>query len=119
MKLEAKTAYQSLERYQVVDVREAEEFAESRIPGAKLLPLSEFAARVAELPKDEPVVLYCRSGGRSAQAAAWLAAKGHAEVLNLEGGILAWYRAGLPLDTTPVEATYRYGWMSAGFEVER
>lgn len=109
------------EKVLFVDVREAEEFAESRIPGAKLLPLSEFAARVAELPKDEPVVLYCRSGGRSAQAAAWLAAKGHAEVLNLEGGILAWYRAGLPLDTTPVEATYREltpheakGWVEAG-----
>ncbi|WP_018467898.1 rhodanese-like domain-containing protein [Calidithermus timidus] len=90
-----------------VDVREAEEFADSRIPGAKLVPLSEFAGRAGELSKDEPLVLYCRSGGRSAQAAAWLAAKGYTKVLNLEGGILAWYRAGLPLDSTPVEATYR------------
>ncbi|GIW29733.1 MAG: transferase [Meiothermus sp.] len=95
------------EKVLFVDVREAEEFANSRIPGAKLVPLSEFAGRAAELPEDEPVVLYCRSGGRSAQAAAWLAAKGYARVLNLDGGILAWYRAGLPLDTVPVEVTYR------------
>ncbi|MCS7058118.1 MAG: rhodanese-like domain-containing protein [Meiothermus sp.] len=87
-----------------VDVREPEEFAQARIEGARLIPLSEFAARHQEIPKDEPVVLYCRSGARSAQAAAWLSAKGYPNILNLDGGILAWYQAGLPLDTEPQEA---------------
>jgi len=90
-----------------VDVREPEEFAQVRIEGAQLIPLSEFAGRYQELPKDQPVVLYCRSGNRSAQAAAWLSAKGYTNLLNLDGGIMAWYQTGLPLDTEPLEATYQ------------
>jgi len=90
-----------------VDVREPEEFAQMRIAGAKLIPLSEFAGRYQEIPKDQPVVLYCRSGNRSAQAAAWLSAKGYTHLLNLDGGIMAWYRAGQPLDTEPQEVTYQ------------
>jgi rhodanese-related sulfurtransferase len=89
-----------------VDVREVEEYAQARIPGARLLPLSEFMARYQELPKDTPVVLYCRTGNRSWQAAAWLAQRGYTQVLNLEGGIVRWYRSGLPVDTTPVEEVY-------------
>ncbi|RDI95106.1 rhodanese-like domain-containing protein [Meiothermus sp. QL-1] len=90
-----------------VDVREPEEYAQARIEGAKLIPLSELAQRHGEIPKDKPVVLYCRGGNRSAQAAGWLAAKGYSNLLNLEGGIMAWYQAGLPLDTAPQEATYQ------------
>ncbi|WP_027881183.1 rhodanese-like domain-containing protein [Meiothermus rufus] len=90
-----------------VDVREPEEFAQVRLEGAQLIPLSEFAGRYQELPKNQPVVLYCRSGNRSAQAAAWLSAKGYAHLFNLDGGIMAWYQAGLPLDTQPLEATYQ------------
>lgn len=90
-----------------IDVREPEEFAQVRIEGAKLIPLSEFAGRIGEIPHDQPVVLYCRSGNRSAQAAAWLSAKGYSNLLNLDGGIMAWYQAGLPLDTTPLEAIYQ------------
>jgi len=88
------------------DVREVEEYAQARIPGASLLPLSELVARHGEIPKDTPVVLYCRTGNRSWQAAAWLAGQGYSNVLNLEGGLVRWYRAGLPVDTTPVEAGY-------------
>ncbi len=89
-----------------VDVREPEEFAQVRIEGAPLIPLSEFAGRSGEIPKDQPVVLYCRSGNRSAQAAGWLSAKGYTNLLNLDGGIMAWYQAGLSLDTQPLEVTY-------------
>lgn len=90
-----------------IDVREPEEFAQARLEGAGLIPLSEFAGRFQEIPKDQQVVLYCRSGNRSAQAAAWLSAKGYSNLLNLDGGIMAWYQAGLPLDTQPLEATYQ------------
>jgi rhodanese-related sulfurtransferase len=89
-----------------IDVREVEEYAQARIPGASLLPLSEFMARYGEIPQDRPVVLYCRTGNRSWQAAAWLASLGYDQVLNLEGGIVRWYRSGLPVDTTPVEVCY-------------
>ncbi|TFU27042.1 rhodanese-like domain-containing protein [Thermus tengchongensis] len=89
-----------------IDVREVEEYAQARIPGAGLVPLSEFVARYGEIPKDRPVVLYCRTGNRSWQAAAWLTAQGYANVYNLEGGIVRWYRSGLPVDTSPVEVGY-------------
>jgi rhodanese-related sulfurtransferase len=89
-----------------IDVREVEEYAQARIPGASLLPLSEFMARYGEIPQDRPVVLYCRTGNRSWQAAAWLASLGYDQVLNLDGGIVRWYRSGLPVDTTPVEVGY-------------
>ncbi len=101
---EAKALYEKDALF--VDVREVEEYAQARIPGATLVPLSEFLARYGEIPKDRPVVLYCRTGNRSWQAAAWLAGQGYQNVLNLEGGIVRWYRAGLPVDTTPVEVGY-------------
>jgi len=100
---EAKRLYE--EGVPFFDVREVEEYAQARIPGARLLPLSEFMARFQEIPKDRPVVLYCRTGNRSWQAAAWLTAQGY-QVYNLEGGIVRWYHAGLPVDTAPVEAGY-------------
>ena len=88
------------------DVREVEEYAQARIPGARLLPLAEVMARFVEIPKDVPVVLYSRTGNGARSAAAWLSAQGY-RVYNLEGGIVRWYRAGLPVDTTPMEAAYR------------
>jgi rhodanese-related sulfurtransferase len=90
-----------------VDVREPGEFAQVRIQGAQLMPLSEFAERYQDIPKDQAVILYCRSGNRSAQAAAWLAAKGYEKLLNLEGGIMAWYQAGLALDSEVLEVAYQ------------
>lgn len=60
----------------LVDVRTPEEFAEGHIAGARNVPVSELASRLAELPRNVPVVVYCRSGGRSASAASQLAAAG-------------------------------------------
>ncbi len=89
-----------------IDVREVEEFAQLRIPGAELLPISEFTARFNEIPKDKPVVLYCRTGNRSEQAINWLAQQGWDNLINLSGGIMRWYQAGLSLDTQPIDALY-------------
>jgi rhodanese-related sulfurtransferase len=89
-----------------VDVREAEEFAQARIRGAQRISLSELASRYQEIPTSQPLVLYCRSGNRSAQAAGWLATKGYTNLFNLDGGILGWYQSGFPLDTKTLEATY-------------
>lgn len=82
----------------LVDVREPNEFDEVHAQGAHLLPLSEFEARFQELPKDRPLVMICRSGARSARAGQYLLENGYTDVVNLEGGTLAWKDAGLPTE---------------------
>jgi len=76
----------------LVDVRQPQEYEQTHIPGASLMPLSEFESRVFELPTDKELIFYCKSGNRS-QMAAMLA--GEAEITekpiyHLAGGILAW-----------------------------
>jgi len=80
----------------LVDVREPHEYAEVHAQDAQLLPLSEFEARYQDLPRDRPLVMICRSGARSARAGQFLLGQGYPEVVNLEGGTLAWVDAGLP-----------------------
>jgi rhodanese-related sulfurtransferase len=80
----------------LVDVREPNEFAEFRAEGAVLFPLSTFMLRYQSLPHDRRLLMICRTGARSGQATAFLRANGWAEVDNVEGGTLAWMRAGLP-----------------------
>lgn len=73
----------------LVDVREPAEYAAGHLPGAVLLPLGQFAARAAELPVDQDIVIYCQRGGRSVQAAGILRALPGREggrVRELEGG---------------------------------
>jgi hydroxyacylglutathione hydrolase len=77
-------------RVRVLDVRRASEFAEGHIPGATNIAHTRLAARLGEVPAG-PLVINCRSGGRSARAASFLARRGH-EVINLEGGYLGWER---------------------------
>ncbi len=88
----------------LLDVREAGEFAEVRAPGAVLVPTSQFQARVGELPTDRPLMVVCHLGGRSAAVAGFLLRAGRTDVVNVEGGMDAWERAGLPVRRgTPVE----------------
>lgn len=82
----------------LVDVREQNEYDELRAGGAELLPLSEFEARFAELPRNQPLVMICRSGARSARAGQYLLDQGYTDIVNLEGGTLAWQEAGLPTE---------------------
>jgi rhodanese-related sulfurtransferase len=81
---------------QIVDVREADEFAGplGHIAGAKLMPLGTLAARIAELDRGRPVVAVCRAGSRSAQAVAILTQAGFDAVANLAGGMLRWRAEG-------------------------
>jgi rhodanese-related sulfurtransferase len=83
----------------IVDVREPEEFASERIEGSVLMPMSQFVARHAELPRDRPLVMQCHSGSRSASATMYLVQRGWTDVRNLDGGIAAWMRDGLPVRT--------------------
>src|SRR5947207_1100812 len=80
----------------LLDVREQDEWDAGHIDGAQHIPLGELAARMGEVPRDRTVVAVCRSGSRSDRAARGLRAAGFAAE-NLDGGVTAWSRAGLPL----------------------
>jgi len=90
---------ENLERVQVVDVREPEEFTGSlgHIPGARLIPLGSLEARRDTLERERPVVTVCRSGARSAQASVLLGKAGFSRVANLAGGMLRWRAQRFPV----------------------
>jgi adenylyltransferase/sulfurtransferase len=74
----------------VLDVREDYEWAASRLAGALHVPMGDLRAKLDELPRDREIVVYCRSGARSSNAAAMLRNAGFARVRNLTGGLKAW-----------------------------
>lgn len=76
----------------VIDVRMDWELDISRLDFAQQIVLDDLPDRLNEIPKDQPVVVFCRSGARSLQAGMFLSHQGWPEVYNLEGGILAWAR---------------------------
>ncbi len=82
----------------LIDVREESEWNEVHIPGAMLIPLSQFVARQEEIPAGRALIMQCRSGGRSGQAALALRTAGRTNVANLAGGITDWEAAGLPVE---------------------
>jgi len=76
----------------LLDVRHPWEWAVSNLSdlGARLVPLDELEQRLAEIPRDRPIIVYCKSGGRSARAAGILTERGFGPVSNLEGGLARW-----------------------------
>jgi molybdopterin/thiamine biosynthesis adenylyltransferase/rhodanese-related sulfurtransferase len=76
----------------IIDVREPFEWEIGNLEpyGARLIPLQQVPSRMGEIDPAEEIVMQCRSGGRSAQAQAFLKQQGYERVINLEGGILAW-----------------------------
>jgi DMSO/TMAO reductase YedYZ molybdopterin-dependent catalytic subunit/rhodanese-related sulfurtransferase/glyoxylase-like metal-dependent hydrolase (beta-lactamase superfamily II) len=80
----------------LLDVREADEWYAEHAPGAMFLPMGRVHARLDELPRDHPIVVVCRSGGRSAAVTASLRRSGF-DAVNLAGGMCAWAAAGLPV----------------------
>lgn len=86
----------------IIDVREADEYTTTHVAGMALIPMSELAERVDDIPADGPLAILCRSGARSGRVADFLTANGeHGDVANVEGGILAWAAAGLPYEGEP------------------
>lgn len=77
----------------LVDVREADEYAQARVPGAVLVPLSEFTARLGDVPSADTVYVICAKGGRSAQVVEYLTATG-VDAVNVAGGTDAWIASG-------------------------
>ncbi|MBU2515667.1 sulfurtransferase [bacterium] len=76
--------------FQLVDVRQPEEYSKRHLPGATLLPLEDLVDGKGNLDKMKPVLLYSRSGGRSLVGAQWLTTQGFSEIWNITGGIKAW-----------------------------
>lgn len=85
----------------LVDVREPDEFVRVRAAGAVLVPLGTLPGHWRQLPRDRPILVICATGNRSALATAFLLAAGFRDVANVEGGTVAWYRAGLPWRSGP------------------
>jgi len=84
----------------VLDVREQGEYDSGHILNSKLVPLGKLRERIGELEKyrDKPILVVCRSGMRSASACALLGKQGFVQAYNLEGGVMAWQKASLPLE---------------------
>ena len=100
---ETVTVADALERQKIgaliIDVRDDDEFAEAHIAGSLHVPLPDIEARLSEIPKNRDVLLFCRSGRRSGKAQTLLVdTHDYRTVSNIEGGIIAWAQADLPLE---------------------
>lgn len=85
---------------QIVDVRTPEEFEEGHITNAVNMNVTgdDFEKQIESLDKEKPVMVYCKSGGRSARAASILKDKGFKNVYDLDGGIIGWSKANKPIE---------------------
>ena len=81
----------------VIDVRRSYEFEAGHIPGALNIEMNDLTRRAEEISRDEPVLFYCRAGGRSSMAVDAFREAGY-DARNLAGGIEAWVADGRPLD---------------------
>jgi sulfur-carrier protein adenylyltransferase/sulfurtransferase len=88
---ELKSKLDAGEDFQLIDVRQPDEYAFAKIEGAKLIPLGEIVARMSELDESKEAVIQCKGGVRSAKAIEALQAAGYkGDLKNLAGGITAW-----------------------------
>ena len=85
----------------ILDVRQPEEWNEAHIPDSTLIPLDQLPNRINELPKDQEIVVVCRSGNRSAQGRDILLAAGFTDSTSMAGGLNQWKAAGYPTVSGP------------------
>ncbi len=87
-----------LDQVRIIDVREPDEYAGElgHIAGAELVPLASLPATAGDWDRHQPVLVVCRSGGRSGRAASWLVSSGFTSVINLAGGMIGWNEHRLP-----------------------
>jgi sulfur dioxygenase len=100
LEIEPEWVAEHRQQVHLLDVRQSQEMQESlgRIANAQLIPLNELKARLAEIPRDKPVVAVCHAGMRSGQATVILRSGGLARCANLHGGMLLWSQLGLPTE---------------------
>ena len=89
----------------VLDVRTPEEVAQGTIGDASVINFysEDFQRKLAMMPKEKPIYVFCRSGGRSGKAAKMMSAMGFSNIVDLNGGIGAWKKAGLPVTASQAE----------------
>ena len=85
------------DKYIILDVRTKEEFDSGHLESALLIPVDDLETRYGELAKNKPVIVYCKTGRRSAKAAAILVNKGFSPVYDMTGGIEAWMSKDYPV----------------------
>ncbi|GIZ15196.1 rhodanese-like domain-containing protein [Capnocytophaga catalasegens] len=85
----------------LVDVREHSEVEQVAydVPNFLNIPLGELAEKFSQIPTQEQVIVACKAGGRSAKAVQFLQEKGFTNVINLQGGMIAWAEQGFPIKT--------------------
>jgi thioredoxin len=95
---EFSTALNAAASPQIIDVRTPEEFATGHLEHAQNINIynQDFATRIAQLDKDKPTFVYCKAGGRSADAAGQMQKMGFRQVYDLKGGFMAWSAADMP-----------------------
>lgn len=88
------------DQVKLIDVRQPDEYTGElgHVPGAELIVLNSLPENLNQVPKDQTVVFTCRSGGRSAQAAAYAKSQGYEHVYNMQGGMLLWNQLQLPVE---------------------
>jgi rhodanese-related sulfurtransferase len=82
----------------LLDVRTPEEYRQARLKGSVLIPINEIERRLAEIPRNRPILVYCAVGSRSVPVAGFLGQKGWGEIYNMSDGIVGWYRNGYPIE---------------------
>jgi rhodanese-related sulfurtransferase len=82
----------------LIDVRTPAEMAQGMLPGARAVPMHLVPLRMDEWRDEKKIVVYCRTGARSAQVCAFLQQHGIDRAFNLKGGIVDWHRRGLPVE---------------------
>lgn len=103
--VDVKTTLEMKERDDVcvLDVREQWEYEVGHIPDVLHLPMSQIGNRVHDIPTDKTLIISCKSGQRSGRVTNWLKHNGYEEVYNMQGGILAWNRAGYAVENADGE----------------
>jgi rhodanese-related sulfurtransferase len=90
---------ENTDQLKLIDVREIDEYSGElgHASSTELIVLNTIPDKIDSLPKNKTIVFICRSGGRSAQAAAFVKSKGFSDVYNMRGGMLAWNQQQLPI----------------------
>lgn len=83
----------------LLDVRTLGEYQKKRIKGSRLIPIDQVQNRIAEIPKNRPIIVYCETGVRSALVGRYLDQLGFQSVYNLSQGIMGWQLRGYPIES--------------------
>lgn len=83
----------------ILDVREQSEWDQFHIPGSTLIPLGSLSQNLGSIPKDQTIVVVCRTGNRSAEGRDILLRAGYLDVTSMDGGVTDWKTKGFPIET--------------------